>query len=251
MLLWPRKLLRRMRLGRTKVWMKAHLWLGVLALPLLLLHGGFRLDPGRSPLAVALMWSVLLIVASGIFGGVLQAILPRKMLEEIPAETIAGQIERVRERYLEEARRLVRMTCGGEVEGVVTVDAQQSAGNVQGKVVKTIAGGAAVAGADALAAFHRAQIDPYLEASRRQAATLELAVGRRAAVMFEDIKARVPREAHGAIDRLADLCDQRRQFDRQAGMDRWLHGWLMFHFALSMAMVGLLGAHVVVALRYY
>ena len=43
MLLWPRKSLwRGWRLGRTKLWMTAHIWLGLLTLPLLLLHGGFH-----------------------------------------------------------------------------------------------------------------------------------------------------------------------------------------------------------------
>ena len=29
------------RIGRTKVWMRAHLWLGALSLPLILMHAGF------------------------------------------------------------------------------------------------------------------------------------------------------------------------------------------------------------------
>ncbi|MFX7663247.1 hypothetical protein ABTJ72_18785, partial [Acinetobacter baumannii] len=43
MLLWPRKLLRSWRIGRVQTWMRAHIWLGLLVLPLALCHSGFRL----------------------------------------------------------------------------------------------------------------------------------------------------------------------------------------------------------------
>src|SRR4051812_4715245 len=52
MLLWPRKsLLRGFSLGRAKVWMTAHIWLGLLTVPLLLMHGGFNFNLSRSTLA--------------------------------------------------------------------------------------------------------------------------------------------------------------------------------------------------------
>ena len=41
MLLWARKKFRAVRIGRAKLWMKAHIWLGLLSLPLLVLHSGF------------------------------------------------------------------------------------------------------------------------------------------------------------------------------------------------------------------
>ncbi len=48
MLLWPRKSLwRGWRLLPTKTWMIAHLWLGLFALPLLLLHGSFHFHPAH------------------------------------------------------------------------------------------------------------------------------------------------------------------------------------------------------------
>src|SRR4051794_34216565 len=42
MLLVVRKKLRALRLGRTKVWMAAHIWLGLLTVPLIVLHSGFH-----------------------------------------------------------------------------------------------------------------------------------------------------------------------------------------------------------------
>ena len=36
--LWGRKKLRRLRIGRVKTWMAAHIWLGLVTVPLLVLH---------------------------------------------------------------------------------------------------------------------------------------------------------------------------------------------------------------------
>src|SRR4051812_1600970 len=40
-LLWPRKKVRIWRIGRVQSWMRAHIWLGLLAVPLLVYHSGF------------------------------------------------------------------------------------------------------------------------------------------------------------------------------------------------------------------
>ena len=52
------------------------------------------------------------------------------------------------------------------------------------------------------------------------------------------------------VDRLADLCEQRRQFDLQARLHNWLHAWLGVHVALSVALVLLMVVHIVLALKY-
>jgi hypothetical protein len=43
MLLWLRKHYRTWRVGRAQAWMRAHIWFGLLCLPLLIFHSGFRL----------------------------------------------------------------------------------------------------------------------------------------------------------------------------------------------------------------
>ena len=101
MLLWVRKKFRVVRIGRAKLWMKAHIWLGLLCVPLLVLHSGFR--GWNLALAGILMAVLLIVIASGIWGLVLQQILPTFMLDEIPAETIRSQIDYVLRQLLEEA----------------------------------------------------------------------------------------------------------------------------------------------------
>src|ERR1700761_9356444 len=57
------------RIGRARIWMKAHLWLGFLALPLVLFHAAFH---ARGLLAAVLMLLTVVVVVSGVFGAWLQ-----------------------------------------------------------------------------------------------------------------------------------------------------------------------------------
>ncbi len=254
MLLWPRKLLRGWRLGRTKCWMAGHLWLGWLCLPLLLLHGGFHFNPARSTLAAVLMWLLVLVVVSGIWGLVMQHLWPRRMLHELPAETIHGQIGHVLGQYREQARRVVEQTCGGLAEGssevaepmLVSASTRQS-GSVQGKSVESIRIASSVAETEPLREFFDERIAPYLQET---ASGSPLDSASRSAELFDELKRRIPVEAHPAVAVLADLCDQRRQFALQARWHRRLHAWLGVHFALSLALTLLMIAHIVLALKY-
>jgi hypothetical protein len=264
MLLWPRKALRGWRLGRTKIWMTAHIWLGLLTIPLLLMHGAFNFNVWTSTLAAILMWLLIVVVGSGVFGLALQNILPRRMLEELPAETIYGQIDHVLDEYRAEAARLVEITCGlsgtvGEGEGtqavlaeaataVPTLGSVQQIGRVQGKMVNVGAEIASVPGSDKLFTFYRQQIEPYLRAGSVKG--VDLGSKAQASARFRALKTDLPKEAFTAVDRLADLCEQRRQFDVQRQMHFWLHSWLGAHVALSVALTLLMVVHAVLALKY-
>src|ERR1700686_5620679 len=72
------------RIGRAQAWMRGHLWLGLLSLPLILFHGGFRFG---GPLTSILMILLMLVVTSGIFGAILQHYIPTIIPTEIPLET--------------------------------------------------------------------------------------------------------------------------------------------------------------------
>src|SRR5438034_3817273 len=64
------------RLGRAQTWMRGHLWLGLLALPMILFHGGFHFG---GALTRALMWLLIVTVASAVFGAALQHSIPPRM----------------------------------------------------------------------------------------------------------------------------------------------------------------------------
>src|SRR5579872_2503095 len=53
------------RIGRTQTWMRAHLWLGALSLPLIVLHAGSLFGHG---LTSWLMWLFVIVWASGLGG---------------------------------------------------------------------------------------------------------------------------------------------------------------------------------------
>ncbi|MDP9338256.1 MAG: hypothetical protein M3P45_05245, partial [Acidobacteriota bacterium] len=61
------------RLGRAQAWMRGHLWLGTLSLPVILFHGGFHFG---GTLTRVLMWMLIFTVVSGLFGAALQHYLP-------------------------------------------------------------------------------------------------------------------------------------------------------------------------------
>ena len=262
MLLWPRKSLwRGLRLGRTKLWMVAHIWLGLLTLPLLLLHGGFHFNPTTSPLAAVLMWLLVLVVGSGVFGLAVQNVVPRLMLERLPAETIVSQIGHILAKYRDEAERMVRATCGdaaadglggatGDSPRAVTIEAvkQVEVGRVQGKIVQATLEVGYVPDSEPLLAFYRERIEPYLRAER--GTRLPLASARQSSTLFQSLKGRLRPEARAVVDRLADLCDQRRQFDLQSRLHGWLFIWLAVHLALSVALFVLMIAHIFLAMKY-
>ena len=264
MLLWPRKSLwRGFRLGRTKLWMTAHIWLGLLTIPLLLLHGGFHFRLSTSTLAAVLMWLLVLVVGSGMVGLVLQNILPRLMLEQVPAETIYGQIGHILEQYRAEAGRLVDQTCGHSIStggdqtmpassGIdagspVAVGAVRQVGLLQGKVVQVERGQTGSPGRRPCSASTGSRSSLTFARSG-----MKLPLGRavQSRAMFQALKTRLPAAAHPVAERLADFCDQRRQFDLQARMHFWLHSWLGAHVALSVALTLLMMVHAVLALKY-
>ncbi len=82
------------RLGKAQTWMRGHIWMGLITLPLILLHaGGFH---ARGPLTLVLMMLFYIVWLSGIFGAVLQHYLPTMITAEVPLETIYEEIPHVR-----------------------------------------------------------------------------------------------------------------------------------------------------------
>jgi hypothetical protein len=263
MLLWLKKKVRVWRIGRAQVWMRAHIWLGLLCVPLLILHSGLRLG---GTLSTVLMVLLLVVIASGIWGLALQQMLPRRLLDDVPAETIYSQIPHLTAQLTAEAERLVRNTCGpaeGEVVEVLRVPdptsmassshqvigAVRTVGPVQGKVRETRALATPVPDSEALREFFKGIAAPFLREGRAGATPLHSP--NRAAALFQDLRTKVAPAAHPAVAALEGFCNQRRQWDEQRRLHVWLHSWLWVHFPLSVALMVLMFLHVWVALRYW
>jgi hypothetical protein len=81
------------RVGTVQRWLRAHIWLTFLTVPLVILHSGFRWG---GPMTTLLMALYAVVMVSGIYGLVLQHLMPRLMKERLPAETVFEQIPHIR-----------------------------------------------------------------------------------------------------------------------------------------------------------
>jgi hypothetical protein len=81
------------RVGTVQRWLRAHIWLTILTIPLVVLHSGFRLGGGMTTLLMVLY---AVVMVSGFYGLFLQHIMPRLMKERLPAETVYEQIPHIR-----------------------------------------------------------------------------------------------------------------------------------------------------------
>lgn len=252
--LGARKKVRVWRLGRAQTWMRGHLWLGLLSLPIIILHAGLTFGVG---LTSVLMWLFVIVVVSGVLGAWLQHTMPSRLLREAPMETIYDQIAHVRAQLLDEADTVVAEACGKlELETVVPTALDAYARTADGVVAQN-----ASAAATALATTSR--IDAEESAPLREFYASEmrafieqptpahpLAEARTAAARFEKVRALVPPDFHAAIADLENICEEERQLMRQSRLHRVLHGWLLVHVPLSIALLVLAVVHIVMALRY-
>jgi hypothetical protein len=245
-----------------QTWMKAHIWLGLFTVPLVILHSGGRLGGTLSMLLVAVF---SIVIASGVWGLVLQNVLPRLLLDAAPAETVYSQIDSVGRQYAVEARRLVMLACGGEDPTIKVAASADSA-------TMTRPGGDAIHGArrhvglqierspnpagqmarpipsPAIETALARDIRPFLE--RGAVDNAPLGSRQRQEWYFEDLRLRVAPELRTLVGQLEELCERRRQLDIQRRIHFWLHNWLWLHLPLSVGLMILLAAHIVFALRF-
>ena len=250
------------RLGRAQTWMRGHLWLGLLSLPLILLHGGFHFG---GTLTRVLMWLIIITVASGLFGAALQHYLPRIMTTDAPLETIYAEIANVRKLLREEADHNFESLCGPLGFSKSAEDSGQRAGGFTALRPISVApsgvssGGVAVAAAAEiillsgeqaapLRHFYLDEMRPFLESPNLRRSRLANAVTARN--VFTGLRTLLPPAAHSTLEDLQDICDEARQLSRQESLHHWLHGWLLLHIPLSLALILLGAVHAVMALRY-
>jgi hypothetical protein len=226
-LLGARKKVPTWRVGRAQTWLKGHIWLGLLSAVLILLHGRFALGGALTTVMMLLLGT---IVASGIFGVVLQQILPRTMTSQAPLETIFEQIDHVSTQLRAEADHLMAIACGEEARE------------------RKHAPEPAIEGSDRLKELYHRDVRPLLgkEPAQRRA----WVSAKQRAALFTQWRTLLPAAAHDIVGELEALCEEHRQLEVQRRLHHWLHGWLFVHVPLSMALLVLTLAHAVIALRY-
>ncbi|MEY2520125.1 MAG: hypothetical protein QOF24_1884 [Verrucomicrobiota bacterium] len=91
------------RVGTVQRWLRAHIWLTLLTIPLVILHSGFRFG---GPMTTLLMALYAIVMVSGIYGLFLQHLMPRLMKERLPAETVFEQIPHIRAQLATAAEKM-------------------------------------------------------------------------------------------------------------------------------------------------
>lgn len=235
MLLWFRKKWRGRRLGATRKWMAWHIWLGLLALPLAIVHSGFGLG---GSLSAATMILFLAVMASGVWGLAMQQVIPQKLLDEIPAESIVTEEKRLMQQYLLDAEGLIEELHSTDAELMHSVGSAVSVSPVK-----------AAYRYSQLEEFYKERIVPYILCGRRTRGPL--AARARSLQLFAELRKDATPAVRNVVDRLEAICEIRRQLDAQAHLYFWLHNWLCVHVPLSWALTIILVAHAIVALKLW
>ncbi len=283
LLLWPRKRLRRYKLGPTRYWLAAHLWFGLATGPLAFIHAGFRFG---GTFTSVLMYLLLFVLVSGIYGWIMQVVIPRWMLGNLPDETIHGQIDDVSVQNALDARRMLTVAFGPKPEGLtkltnldeavsrlmgqrtrrnaitqeyeqIVVGALQRRGTVRGRSVVDGEFEVDVADSRVLWREYAAVVDPYLlrgivgkKTPTPQNESVKLHTKQESIEYFSLLRQSCHPGSSKIIDHLERLGDQRRQFDSQKRAHRWLHSWIAVHASASIILGIMLIAHIILAIRY-
>lgn len=242
-LLSARKRVRTWRVGSAQVWLRLHLWLGLLAVPCIWFHSGFALGGALTRMLMAVFY---VVIASGVVGLALQQFVPAAMTRRVPLETILGQMDEVLAGLATDAYEIVANMAGPIAEAVEEqrrLAAEEQRWKQQSNDWKQVArlrpaetpGG----GAADVRAFYVTAIRPYVRGSRRGPVP-----------DFRTLMVAVPDEWRPKIDRLQAICEEARQLAVQRRLHRLLHGWLFVHAPLSLMLLVLAAFHIVFALRY-
>ena len=220
--LWP--------IGRVRFWLKAHIWLTILTIPLVLFHCGFRVGGVHAQWLMALY---VVVMVSGFVGLALQQFMPGLMKDRLPREVVFEQIPHLRAQLLASASELREKLRASEP--------------------RTHPGAHAVAVAEdpsvrVLAQFLDDDCLPYLAA--RRGGRMRLGEASTAAGIFRATRVNVAAEWRAKVDALEQWCSERRWMDVQTRFQHWLHGWLLVHVPASFALLIFTVWHAWTALRY-
>lgn len=213
-----RKKKRTWPIGNVQWWLKAHIWLTVLTLPLVLFHCGFRLG-GWHTSGLMLLYAIVML--SGVVGIVLQQYVPGIMRERLSREVIFEEIPHLRGLLVQAAVEMRDdlksddlAAVGKGVEGAADADAKQSS---------------------AIARFIDQECIPYLTA--RKGPLHRLGDARAATAAFSSLRLNVEPRWKARIDLIQKWSDDRRMMDMQTRLHHLLHGWLLIHIPASIALL--------------
>lgn len=222
-LLSGRKKVPRLPIGSAQTWLKGHIWLGLLSVPLILFHAGFHVG-GMVEQLLLLVFAI--VIVSGIFGLALQHYLPRVMKTELPAETMYNQPANVCRRLAETGDELLQSACGL----LATDDGEEDSNSqtLQQFYLKTVRSFFVDQGVENHSLYNPS----------------------RAEAMFAQVRGMVPPQHQSQLEQIEALCEERRQLATQVNLRAWMHGWLIIHLPLSVTLLVLGIVHAVMSVYY-
>jgi hypothetical protein len=225
-----RKKKRLWRIGNVQSWLRAHIWLTILTVPLVLFHCGFKLGGMHTSI---LFWLWAIVMVSGFWGIAMQHFFPAIMKDRLTREWVYEQIPNVREANFEavldykkglEARR--KSEGGG-------------------------AGGTAVAADPAIGVmldFLSDEVLPFL--SSRSARRTRLADARNAEDVIRLVRLNVSESFRPKVDEIKQWCTDHRDMAQQERLHHWLHGWLIIHVPVSFILLVWTIWHIFITFSY-
>lgn len=244
----------RWRFGSLASWLRAHIWIGLLSVPMILFHAAFRWGGW---LEMALWLTLAVIIVSGIVGLVLQNLLPRTMKLQLSHEAIPDQFGEVCRQLVREADEKVIAQCTPAVmealiqrssdlpkstNGSRNVKADSAKAKTELAIAKT------ESPLDRLARFHVETVRPYLTAASVR--NPQLASNEQAHLLFDQERWNLPEACHATVDVLEELYQKRSELARQMRLYRVLHLWLRIHVPCSIVLLVLTAIHIVASLFY-
>ncbi|OYW17123.1 MAG: hypothetical protein B7Z55_13165 [Planctomycetales bacterium 12-60-4] len=237
MLLWPRKrwasgtkrAARTWLCGETKLWMKWHIWLGLVSAPMAFMHSGFAFWNDFFSLPWVLGVLMLVVYCSGIYGLWLQNVIPRQLLQGVAAEVPAAEIDATVNHHHEQFSRRLELELstytGDERKAGLRIDQ-----------------------------YFRRSATEFLRSGNPHSV---LAADASAMTEFSKLQSELSQLLSSAasppvrlLKDLEELCSLRRQLDLQKRLHSRLHTWLQLHLPASVLLSVLLLAHIVTALKY-
>lgn len=216
------------RIGAIQFWLKAHIWLTLLTIPLVLFHCGFH---GGGFMTQFLLWLYGFVMISGIYGLTLQHVLPHWMRQVLPDEVVFEQIPYLCERLQEDVQR-----CRKELE--TQIAARETADPAAPKINTEI-----------ILRMIDQEVMPFLKPKilRRSRLYREPVSDK----LFKLIAQEVPPDLRAPVDRINEICGEKRRLNVQTRMQHLLWGWVLVHAPTSFLLIIVTIWHALVASYKY
>ncbi len=224
--------------GSIQTWLKAHIWLTIFTIPLVIFHCGFH---GGGPMTQFLLWLYAFVMVSGFWGLTLQHIVPKLMREYLPEEVIFEQIPYIRSQLVSKGDSI-----RDKLESLADEPEPVTGHDTGGAATATVSHAAAVKMA---VDFLDEQAFPYLRNPKAGGSVLRDKES--SDNQFRLIKLQLPELVQQPLAEVQELCDEKRRLDLQTRLHYWLHGWLIVHAPASLLLIVVTIVHAIVAAFVY